>query len=106
MYKFIFQNRRAALLFVALMALSATQLVGTQSEAGALKKVEEQLLHQRADIADTFEQPAAEIIEPEPQVVEEWAEDEDPASDDELIDTAEGYDPSPDEDYAEPMFEE
>ena len=106
MYKFIFQNRRAALLFVALMALSATQLVGTQSDAGALKKVEEQLLHQRADLAETLEEPASDIIAPAPQVVEEWADEEDPAMDDELIDTAEGYDPSPEDDDTEPMIEE
>lgn len=70
MYKSIFQNPKMALLFVAIVALFAAQLVGTADDAGALGKMEEALTEQRAAL-DEVSQPSAQI-EPIRVIEDDW----------------------------------
>lgn len=100
MYSFIFRNKIAALGFVALMAFSAANLVGTEENEGMLLETADQLDETRAE----FEQAAREFETPEerPVIVEDYEEDISRdetsavlASDDDLIDDTAGFDPTP-----------
>jgi hypothetical protein len=84
MHRILFKNRFYALVFVAITLFSVRILVGTDNERGALEKATEQFTADKPVAAATPErarpasQPVATIF----------------ASDEELIDDAEGLDPS------------
>jgi hypothetical protein len=87
----IFANRKAALLFVALMLVSSVNLVGTREKGGALTQVR----HRVADQRDAFEQAVGELGEPDETSAERnrtgFSDEE------QLFDYADGTDPSPPE---------
>lgn len=87
----MFRNRWAALLFVAMTLAGVTKLVGTESDRGSLDEATRQIAQQR-EIAeqmttDTVTAPDVEVIEALP-------------SDEDLIDPATGYDPTPPDPFA------
>ena len=99
MYRLIFQNRRAALLFVTLMILSTVQLVGTRAESGALAHVERQVAQQRDDLGQAIDE-----LGEDPQVssnngfaeeeeLRDFADGTEPEPPDGELDTAEGEEP-------------
>ncbi len=94
MYRIIFRYRWAAMLFVLLVVAGAMQLVGTGKGDGHLAKVERDVTEQR----ENFEAATGQSLDGEPvEIIEEEAEPEDwYGAQEDLIDRAEGIDPTPD----------
>lgn len=96
MYRIIFRYRWAALLFVFLIIGTTIRLVGTEEGDGQLAQMQQQVKEQREQFAQTTSDAGEE---PFPEEIEEveaepefgFAEDTD------LIDAAEGIDPTPDQ---------
>lgn len=91
MYRMLFINRWIALAFVFLTVFSTIAIVGTEEKDGAIDRATKDLNEQR----ETFAKKAASFSQSE-------ASDTDPgptafASDEDLIDDATGYDPTPDD---------
>lgn len=98
MYSLLFKNRVAAMGFVLLTAAGAISIVGTEEEGGLIEQTKEQFGVQKQEFADRVQdmQSSARKASPRPardsqQMPLELADDE------HLIDTAEGYDPTPDD---------
>ena len=98
MYSLLFKNRAVALGFVLLTAAGAVSLVGTEEDGGLIEQTKEQFGVQKQEFADKVQdmQSSARKAPPRPanaalQMPVELADDE------HLIDTAEGYDPTPDD---------
>lgn len=95
MYRMIFRHRWAAVLFVLLVVAGALRLVGTQDQDGQLAEMQRQVSEQR----EQFEQATAADTNPfAEEIVEDDSEPEVGfAGDSDLIDPAEGTDPTPPE---------
>ncbi|GGE01762.1 hypothetical protein GCM10011515_21800 [Tsuneonella deserti] len=89
---YMFRNRWAALLFVGLTLASVTTLIGTGNGDGAIDKATDQIARQKAE-ADrlTGSSQAPKLPEATTSIEAPFAADED------LIDPATGYDPTPPE---------
>lgn len=89
---YMFRSRWSALLFVGLVLLGVANLVGTEEEGGAIDAARAQFSDQH-DQAEAFTQysPAGQNAD---EVALQFAQDE------ELIDPATGYDPTPVDDFA------
>lgn len=83
---YMFRNRWGALLFVGLVLAAVTQLVGTGKGDGALAKATQDLVRQRAATASLTDRVNASAGR---------AAKVQFASDEELIDPAQGEDPTP-----------
>ncbi len=87
---FMFRNRWLALLFVGMVLAGITRIVGTEEGGGVVEVARDQILSQHGQAANR--QPddvAIRETETSRDVVLEFAPDE------ELIDPATGYDPTP-----------
>ncbi len=91
----MFRNRWFALLFVGLTLAGVTRLIGTQDDGGALDDATKELIAQK-QAADAFvqDQPSQATGD---DVTVEFTPDE------ELIDPAEGDDPTPADQTAPPI---
>ena len=87
----MFRNRWGALLFVGMTLAGVTKLVGTEKHEGAILDATHQIADQKAQ-ADAFVQ--------EQTVVSEEVDDIPLASDDMLIDSTIGEDPTPVDEFA------
>jgi len=100
MYQFLFKNRWIALGFAALTLISVYIFVSS-SENGGMPGLGNGVV---ADATGQVEEQIAVIEAPPEAVMEDSAYDEAYLSDEELIDDARGFDPSPesqDDDFAE-----
>jgi len=91
---YMFRNRWFALLFVALTLAGVTTLVGTEKGHGALQDATDQIARQKAQAdqmtSATQESPSADVS----------ADSIPLAADEDLIDPAEGEDPTPIDEFA------
>lgn len=95
MYRIIFQYRWAAILFVLLTMGTAVQLVGTSEEDGKLAEAQQKVIAKRQQlVATTAADNADETVTDE----EEVEPDEGFSDDSDLVQEAEGLDPTPAED--------
>lgn len=95
MAKGLFESPKKALLFVGMTVLSVVMLVGTEDEQGALVKAASTIDSPEVDYSDGVERfgpPPSQQAQAETDIdMSSFGSDED------LIDTAEGFDPTPDE---------
>ncbi|GAA4641846.1 hypothetical protein GCM10023115_02200 [Pontixanthobacter gangjinensis] len=97
MYTLLFRNRLAALGFVLLMIISAISLVGTEDQEGVITKTANEIEAQKAEF-----ESAVEAVGPPKTLNGQGSEEETPIEfldDEELIDSAEGFDPTPDDEF-------
>ena len=89
---YMFRNRWFALLFVGMVLAGAANIVGTEGSGGALDAAREQYAGEQAQtqVLATDHEPAADAND----VLLEFTPDE------ELIDPATGYDPTPVDEFA------
>lgn len=91
---YMFRNRWFALLFVALTLAGVTTLVGTEKSHGALQDATDQIAQQKAQA----EQLTGTAQDAPPS--DESADNVVMAADEELIDPAQGEDPTPIDEFA------
>lgn len=95
----MFRNAKGALFFAAVTVLGAAMLIGSEDNEGALIRAAEDLERQKAQAedarADSGSLPPAQGFAPADEAQLEFSSDE------ELVDSAQGLDPSPD---IEPPF--
>jgi len=96
---YMFKNRWGALVFMCLIAYSAVTLVGGEDDEGILLSATEELTKVKTE---TDERPAIAADTPNENSSDEEISDSF-ASDDYLIDSAEGFNPVPDLDIASEM---
>jgi hypothetical protein len=96
---YMFRNRVGALFFVAASVSSAAMLVGGEGDQGVLLSAAEELAQQKSAMA-----AAADGLSAEPVVIPTTAASVFTADED-LIDEATGFDPTPVEDGAPPASE-
>lgn len=91
---YMFRNRWGAMLFVAMTLAGVTTLVGTEDSKGSLEEASAQIAAQREQVAafSNSEPNRTEIDGPVMSM-----------SDEELIDPASGFDPSPTDDFQDPF---
>ncbi len=89
----MFRNRWFALLFVGMVLAGVTKIVGTEEDQGALDAAREELARQRAQ-AEQMTGESAQFTFTDEDVEVEFVPDE------ELIDPATGYDPTPIDEFA------
>src|SRR5688572_7617754 len=94
MYQKIFRNWKAAALFVVLTIVGAVQLVGNKDNSDNLRKMTADLAEQR----QKMEAAAAQDDETVSDIAEEEEDDSTFTADQELFDSADGYDPTPSDD--------
>ncbi|MGB3738458.1 MAG: hypothetical protein WA948_03805 [Pontixanthobacter sp.] len=99
MYTFLFRNRYGALAFVGLTLIGAASLVGTQEDEGLITQTAATIEQQRADFEDAAKAAEASrtpATQPEPEPsIGDYAPAIPIADDEDLIDDAEGIDPTP-----------
>ena len=91
---YMFRNRWFALLFVALTLAGVTTLVGTEEGHGALQDAAGQIAQQRAQaeqLTSATQEPAASEVSADDVVM---------AAEEDLIDPAQGEDPTPVDEFA------
>ena len=99
MYTFLFRNRYGALAFVGLTMIGAASLVGTQEDEGLITQTAATIEQQRADFEQASEavnatpSPTTDMNAGTPTI--ERAPPIPIAEDEDLIDDAEGIDPTP-----------
>lgn len=90
----MFRNAKGALLFAVVTILGAATLIGSEDNEGALIRAAEDLERQKAQAEDADsgdgDSPPAEGFAPVDEAQLEFSSDED------LIDSAQGFDPAPD----------
>jgi len=93
MYRLLFTNRWAALLFVAATLLSVVTVVGGEDGDGVLGRMTEEVRAQQQFLEGPIEEAGAgqPIIYPNRST----ARNENFTPDDELVNEAEGFDPTP-----------
>ncbi len=95
MYKFLFRNKLAALAFVVLTVIGAATLVGTEEHDGVIAKTTQEITKQRADFAEKTAALSSKKSTPEPVLVEVEPEVVEFTDEEDLIDDALGFDPTP-----------
>ena len=100
MYQWLFRNKWVAIAFVILTLVSVQALVGHEGDDSVISRTQSQVIQQRQRMQDQADSlatdpasvPPPEVIRDRPPVADEtgWVDD------DELIDDAEGFDPTPD----------
>lgn len=112
MYQFLFRNKWAALAFVILTLVSVQVLVGREGEKSVISRTQDQLIeqrqHMRQSIDDLGNDPAASGVVPPGAGSATATQDAEVGfgDDEELIDDAAGFDPTPEvEQPAEPPSE-
>jgi len=93
MYSFLFRNKLGALAFVVLTMIGAATLVGTEEHDGVIAKTAQELTQQRDEFAEKVE--AMNSINPAAEEAPLMAEPAEFTPDDDLVDTAQGFDPTP-----------
>ena len=91
---YMFRNRWFALLFVGLTLAGVTTLVGTEKGHGALQDATDQIAQQKAQaeqMTTATQQPPSPDVSPDEVVM---------AADEDLIDPAQGEDPTPPDEFA------
>ncbi|OCC24267.1 hypothetical protein MB02_06580 [Croceicoccus estronivorus] len=89
MYRKLFTDWRIALAFVAVTAISAVLFVGTEEDGGALTQATQQVHGQKQDFQRKIDSVNnGPEVYPEPETSEFMP-------DEELLDDASGFDPSP-----------
>jgi hypothetical protein len=89
MRSYMFRNRFGAVLFVISTLLGVATLIGSEDQKGALLKASEGVKDQQTAMASIADQP---VTDSQPVIDDESVEF---TPDDELIDDATGFDPSP-----------
>lgn len=92
MYSFLFRNKWGALAFVVLMMISAATLVGTEEHDGVIAKTAEQITQQRDDFAEKVDAMSSKKSASKPTIVAAEPKPIEFTADDDLIDTAQGFD--------------
>lgn len=91
---YMFRNRWGALFFVCLTAAGAASLIGGEDDEGLLLNATNELSQTRSDLSGEM----ADLSEPDERPVMVVDNENQLASDEELIDQARGLDPVPDVD--------
>ena len=103
MYTLLFRNRLAALGFVLLTIISAISLVGTKDREGVLAKTTHEIEAQKAEFeAKVEELQGTPTPSSRPSLPSETAPTQGDIafmSDEDLIDSAEGFDPTPNDEF-------
>ena len=105
MYSFLFRNRMGAIGFVVLTLVGAASLVGTEETEGVIAKTSAQIDQQRADFEEATATLSGSSNGPKPFTQEIPAEITFTADED-LIDSATGYDPTPEINFEEEAIAE
>ena len=99
MYSFLFRNKLGALAFVVLTMISAATLVGTENHDGVIVKTTAELTQQLDDFAEKVDAMSSTKTTSRRAVIaaQNRAEPESVefTPDDDLIDSAQGFDPTP-----------
>ena len=106
MKNFMFASRNGALGFAALVVIGALVLVGGEDDPGTVIETSGDIAESRAEFQRQMDEAndveALSDDEFYDDEGDEWAEDDDSFFDDEeLIDDAEGFDPTPAEDHVD-----
>ena len=96
MYQWLFRNKWVAIAFVILTLASVQALVGREGEGSVISRTKSQLIERhdkmQEQIGSMSADPAAPVVIPGPPTAVETGF----AEDDDLIDDATGFDPTPD----------
>ena len=92
---YMFRNRWFALLFVALTLAGVTTLVGTEQGHGAIQDATDQIAQQKAQA-----EQLTSATQDAPSLADDTADSVVMAADEDLIDPAEGEDPTPIDEFA------
>ena len=95
MYQFLFRNKWAALAFVILMLVSVRALIGPEGGDGTIPNTQAELIAQRKQMQQQMNQLNAEPSKQAGISASPDAAERDYTDDSDLIDDAQGYDPTP-----------
>ena len=95
MYTFLFRNKLGALGFVVLMMISAATLVGTEEHDGVIVKTTQEIAKQRSDFAEKVDAMSSPKKVAQAPAAETASVEIEFTPDEELVDDAQGFDPTP-----------
>ena len=108
MQNFMFKSSKGALIFAGIVILGAVTVVGGADDPGAVIETSDDIARQKAELDAMIEEEnhMVEEVSDEEDEFDEWLGDDIEYLDDEdLIDSAEGFDPAPMLDPSAPDFD-